>query len=502
MNKWFKIIALSASSVAFGQQAFSIDDAWNYAVQHNANVQKAKIDQTIAEQKVKETIGIGLPQVDVQGKYSNFLNVPVQQFPAGLLPIDIRNLMPQLANLTPDQLLKTYVPLQMGQKHSGTGSVTLTQLLFSGSYFVGLESSKAYKETAALITEKSSISVKQAILMAYTGVIVTDENILTLEENRKVAEKALHDTEVTYKVGLIELQNVEQQQYGYKSLVTNQENLKRTREKLAMTLKYLMGYPMDQPISLVSPLAELVQKNETLVAVDENPNVNEHIDYRLKQNALRLSELKLKLQKSKYLPTLAGFVNSAYNGNSNKFGDLWKGQWYNTSVWGLQLDVPVFSGFQRKWQTEQAKLDVQKAQIDLDETQRSLKNSAYTATVDYQNAYNSFKNAQDLIALSSSIYKKEQIKFKEGMGTSFTLQQAETQLYDAQRQYYQAALNLIQSKNDLDDALGLSTTAANTTNQAIDHTTSQQNRIQNDARNGTTTVPVSPQTPVLTPSKN
>lgn len=503
MNKWFKIIALTASSVAFGQQAFSIDEAWNYAVQHNANVRKAKIDQAIAEQKVKETVGIGLPQVEVQGKYTNFLNVPVQQFPAFMLPQEIRSQMPQLANLTPEQLMKAFIPVQFGQKHTGTAGVTLTQLLFSGSYLVGLESSKAYRETAALVEQKSEISVKQGILMAYTGVIVTDENLLTLEENRKVAEKALHDTEETYKVGLIELQNVEQQQYGYKSLVANIENLKRTREKLAMTLKFLMGYDLNQPIALTSPLAELVAKNENLVAVENNPDVSQHIDFRLRQNALKLSELKLKLQKSKYLPTLAGFVNSAYNGNNNKFGDLWKGKWYNTSLWGLQLDVPVFSGFQRKWQTEQAKLDVQKAQLELDETQRSLKNSAYSATVDYQNAYNSFKNAQELIALSSSIYKKEQIKFKEGMGTSFTLQQAESQLYDAQRQYYQAALNLIQSKNNLDEALGnVTTTASNAANQAINTTNSHQNRVQGDVRNATTTVPATQDAPIITPPKN
>ena len=438
-NKLFNLIAVTAvSAFAFAQQSFTIDEAWQYAVENNVNVKKAKIDQTIAEQKVKETIGIGLPQVDAQGKYTNYLNVPVQLLPAEIF----------------GGPAGTYVPVQFGQKHSGNAGLTLSQILFSGSYLVGLESSKAYKETVALATEKTEISVKQGILMAYTGVLVTDENLKTLEENRKVAEKALRDTEATYKVGLIELQNVEQQQYGYKSLVANQQNLVRTRDQLAMTLKYLMGYPLNEQIALTSNLADVVDRNENLISTAVNPDLSNHIDYRLRENALKLSELKLKLQRSKYLPTLAAFANTSYNGNSNSFGDLWKGKWYNTSLWGLQLDIPIFSGFQRKWQTEQAKLDVEKAKLDLDESSRLLQNNAFSASTDYENAYNSFKNAEDLIALSSSIYKKEQIKFKEGMGTSFTLQQAETQLYDAQRQYYQAALNLIQAKTDLDEALG------------------------------------------------
>lgn len=438
-NRLLTAIAVTAfSAVSFAQQTFTIDESWQYAIEHNVNVQKAKIDQTIAEHKVKETTGIGLPQIDAQGKYTNFLNVPVQLLPAEIV----------------GGPAGTYIPVQFGQKHSGSASATLTQLLFNGSYLVGLQSAKAYKETAALIEEKTELSVKQAILLSYTGVLVTEENIKTLEENRKVAEKALNDTKKTYDLGMIELQNVEQQEYSYKSLVSNLENLQRTKKQLEMALKYLMGFPMDDQITLTSTMDELITKNEQLVALERPDNVSSHIDYRLQRNALTLSELKLKLQRSKYLPTLAAFANTAYNGNSNDFGEMWKGKWYNTSLWGLQLDIPIFNGFQRKWQTEQAKLDVKKAQLDLEDTERNLKNNVFSASVDYDNAMNSFKNAQELIALSSSIYKKQQIKFKEGMGTSFELSQAETQLYGAQSQYYQAAMNLIQAKTKLDEALG------------------------------------------------
>lgn len=440
MNKWLKYIAVFAVSMNVqAQDSFSIDQAWEYAVNHNVNVVKAKIDQTIADQKVKETIGIGLPQLDGQAKYNYFLNIPVQLLPA------------ELAGGQPG----TYIPVKFGQKQNMTAGVTLTQLLFSGSYLVGLESSKAYKETAALISEKTQISVKEGILMAYTGVLVTDENIKTLEENRKVSEKALNDIRETYKVGLTELQNVEQQEFGYKSIVTNQENLERTRKKLLMTLKYLMGYPMEQPIELTSSLEELVTKNETLVEFNDDQDITGHVDYRLKQNALRLNELKLKLQKSKSLPTLGAALASNYNGYNDEFKFFSSKQdWFNTSVIAVQLDIPIFSGLQRHWQTQQAKLEVEKAQLDVSEAARELKNKAYSASVDYDNAYNSFKNAQELIALSSSIYNKQLIKFNEGLGTSFELQQAENQLLDSQRTYYDAAMNLIQAKTKLDEALG------------------------------------------------
>lgn len=439
-NKWLKALALVAFTVQINaQQALSIEESWQYAVDHNVNVQKAKIDRTIADQKVKETIGIGLPQISAQGSYNYFLNIPVQLLPGAVFGGEAG----------------TFIPVQFGQKQTVSGGITMQQLLFNGSYIVGLESAKAYKETAALAEEKTEITIKEAILLAYTGVLVTDENLKTLEENRKVAEKSLYETEQTYKVGLIELQNVEQQQYSYKSIITNQQNFKRTREKLLMSLKYLLGFPMDENLTLTSDLQEIIIKNETLVSLDQNQDVSNHIDYRLGKNAVRLQELLLKLQKSKYLPTLAMAVSSTYNGSADSFNFFKKSQpFFNTSVIALQLDIPIFSGFQKKWQTEQAKLDVKKAELDLNETQRNIKNNVYSASVEYENAYNSYKNAQELVALSSSIFKKQQIKFKEGLGTSLELQQAESQLYNSQNQYYEAALNLIQSKTKLDKALG------------------------------------------------
>lgn len=440
MKRLSKILALALfSPLAFAQQAFTLEDAWRYAAEHNTTVQKAKIDRTIAEQRVKETIGIGLPQVDGQVSYNYFLNVPVQLLPA------------ELAGGPPG----SYIPVKFGQKQNMTAGLTLRQLLFNGSYLVGLQASKAYKETAALAEEKTQISIKEGIMMSYAAVLVLDENIKTLEENRRVVEKSLHDTRETYKVGMVEYQNVEQLEYSYRSLLATQQNLQRNRSQALMALKYLMGYPLEEPLALITPLEEVVRQNEALVDLSENLGVEQHIDYRLKQNALKLSELQLKLQRSKSLPSLGAAVSSNYNAYGDKFTFFNKDQkWFNTSVIAVQLDIPIFSGLQRHWQTEQRKLDVEKAKLDLVDTERALKNTAFSASVDYNNAYNSFRNAQELIELSSSIYKKQRIKFNEGLGTSFDLQQSETQLYDSQAKYYQAAIDLIQAKTKLDEALG------------------------------------------------
>nr|MBP7173265.1 TolC family protein [Cloacibacterium sp.] len=263
-------------------------------------------------------------------------------------------------------------------------------------------------------------------------------------------------TQETYKVGLIEEQNVEQLEYSYKNLISTLANLKRTQEKLEITLKYLMGYPLDQNISLLTSFGEMLEKNKTLVAKEESMDFSNHIDIRLKNNVIKLNELKLKLQKSKALPTLAAALNSSYNGYAGDFTFLNRSQqWFNTSAVALQLDIPIFSGLQRHWQTEQAKLDLEKAKLEKDDTQKNLQNDYFAKAVDYENSYDSYKTAQELINLSSNIYRKQNIKFKEGMGTSFDLQNSETQLFQSQAKYYQAAMELIQAKIKLDKAKGV-----------------------------------------------
>lgn len=431
--------AFMISGFLQAQQSFTVEQTLDYAVAHNVNVKKAKIDQEIASQKVKETTGIGLPQIDAQGTYNYYLKIPVQLLPA------------EIAGGTPG----TYIPVQFGLKQTTSGGITLRQLLFNGSYLVGLQSAKAYRETSALTEEKTEISVKEGIMMAYAAVIVTDENINTLEENIKVAEKTLNDTKETYRVGLTEEQNVEQLQYSYKNLQTNRDNLKRTRTKLLMTLKYLMGYPLDQNLELATTIDQMVEKNQVLVDQNANIDLSNHIDIRLRNNALKVSELQLKYQKSKSLPSLSGFASTTYNGNSNSFTFFDKNQqWFNTSIVGLQLDIPIFSGLQRHWQTQQAKLDVQKAQLDKEDTERSIKRDYYERSVEYNNAFESYKTAQELIKLSTNIYRKEQIKFKEGLGSSFDLQNSESQLYNSQSQLYESAINLIQTKVALDKSKG------------------------------------------------
>lgn len=432
MKNWIKIFALTAfSTQLYAQKNLTIDEAVSYALENNVNVKKAKIDQTIAQQKVKETVGIGLPQVSGQAKYTNYIKIPVMfvTFPGSTEVSEF----------------------PMAQKQNINTGITVSQLLFNGSYIVGLESAKTYKETASLIEEKTEISIKEAVMMTYAGVLATEENIKTLEENKRVLEKNLNDTRQVYKTGLTELQSVEQLEYSYKNLSTVIENLKRTKNKLNNGLKYLIGFPLEEKLELTSTFDEVLDKNKQLIA-RESYDFSNHIDLKLKQNQVRVNQLLLKLEKSKALPSLSTFFSTNANALGSSLDDL---RWNYPTLWGIQLDVPIFSGLQRHWKTEQAKLNLVKAQLDKEDAEKQLQSEYYQKATDYENALASYNTAEDLVKLSSEIYRKQNVKFKEGLGTSFELSQAENQLYEAQTKYYQAAIELIQAKVQLDKAKGI-----------------------------------------------
>lgn len=438
MKNWIKVFALTAFSAPLSaQQSFTMEEALRYALENNINIKKAKIDQTIAKQKVNETVGIGLPKIDGSFRYLNGEN---------------QRQLVDVSNFNSSFPKGTIVPLNFGLPHNNNLGLSVSQLLFNGSYIVGLESSKTYRQTASLIKEKTEISIKEAVMMTYSGILATDENLKTLEDNKRILEKTLQDTRSTYQAGLIELQNVEQLEYSYKNLSTVIENLKRTREKLVFGLKYLIGFPLDQPLLLTSSLEEVLEKNKVLVG-GAQADLSQHVDLKLKENLVKTNKLLLKLERSKALPSLVAFYTPSYVSGGYNFA-LFDNKWFYSANFGFQLDIPVFSGLQRHWRTEQAKLNLVKAQLDREDAEKQLKTEYIQKTNDYENASASYETARDLVKLSSEIYRKQNVKFKEGIGTSFELSQSENQLYEAQTRYYQAAVELIQAKISLDKAKG------------------------------------------------
>jgi outer membrane protein TolC len=251
--------------------------------------------------------------------------------------------------------------LAFGTKHVAIGNLTLSQLIFDGSYLVGLQSAKTYLQISENAKIKTAQEIKEIVINSYGNVLLADESVKILENNKKILEKTLADTKEIFKNGLIEEENVEQLQITLASLTSSLENVKRQKRIAVDLLKLLLGIDLLEELVLIDQLNTLTQNNIDLVLLKKEFEAKNTIDYQIGKNIEKSKELLLKLEKSKALPSLGANVNFGYNAFGDQFQFFSNNQkWFNYSNLGINLQIPIFSSFARSSRTQQAKIAVER----------------------------------------------------------------------------------------------------------------------------------------------
>jgi len=408
-------------------QNFSLQEAIDFALENNRQAKNATLDIEAAKKQKWETTATGLPQINAAVDYQNLIK---QQFES----VDFNQ------DGIPD----------FGAKNSVNASATLSQLLFDGSYLVGLQSAKVYLEISKNSKAKTDLEVRKAVINAYGNVLMAEESVSILENNIKILQKNLDETTKIYENGLEEEESVEQLQITLSSVQSNLNNTKRLKNLAYQMLSITIGLDYNTPIILTDDLESLTVKNILQDGI-EDADVKNTIDYKIAANDKTSKELLLKLEKSKALPTLSAFLSGAYIGNNNEFKFLSDQQkWIGTATFGASLNIPIFSSGMRSAATQRAQINLEKAQINLDETEQQLKLQIEAAKSDFILATEEYENKKQNLNLAERIENKNQTKFFEGVGSSFELRQAQTQLYTAQQEFLQAMLDVINTKAELE----------------------------------------------------
>lgn len=420
--------------------SFTIDEAVTFALSNNYSARIAKLDIDAAIKKKWETTTIGLPQINGKVDYQNWLKQGITLIPS------------EFFGGEPGE----FIEVAFGTKQNLNATLTLTQLLFDGSYLVGLQSAKTYLKIFELSKEKTDQNIREAVINAYGNVLISQESIIILEKNRAVLQKNLNETKAILANGLAEEQDLEQQQITL-STIENQINKANRFEIIAKNLFNLtLGIPIETQVVLKENLEELALSSSDINLINSNFDLNNHIDYQIADNTVVSNELLVKFEKSQALPSLGAFVNySTYANNDNNIFFKNDGNWFNSSLFGVSLNVPIFSSLQRSARTQQAKISLEQAEIALDETSQRLKLQINTAKNKYQFALDYYQTSKQNLALAENIANKEQIKFFEGLSSSFNLTNAQNQLYQKQQDYIQSILEIIQTKVELENALNI-----------------------------------------------
>jgi len=413
---------------------FSLKEAIDYAQNHQSSILNASIDEEIAKNTVKRTIGIGLPQLNGNVNFQDFLKIPT--------------------NLLPGEIFGkpgTQIPAQFGVQYQSSFGLELNQLLFDGSYLVGLQASKTYKELSNKNLKRSRIETAVGVTKAYYSVLVSNEQLSLLDANIERLKKSLNDTKALFANGFVEKIDVDRLTVLNNNLETERGNVIRLLELNLNLLKFQMGMNIQFKLVLKDSIGSL-QVAEFL-ALKDTSAYQERIEYSLLETQKKLNELDLKRYKSLFLPSLSAFGTTSRSLQSNDFLKL-TNRSFPATIIGFRLSVPLLSGGVKTYQVRNAKLEVLKTENNLINLRNGINLEVEQAQTVYRNGLKSLENQKRNMELAKEVLRVTKIKYEQGVGSSIEVTIAETSLKESQNNYINALYDLLINKVNVDRALG------------------------------------------------
>ncbi|MEM7486632.1 MAG: TolC family protein [Bacteroidota bacterium] len=422
------------------QTEYTLSEALKVALEHNLKVINAKRGIKAAQKRKWETIAAGLPHLDGNVDYQNQLKQVVSLVPA------------EFTGGTPG----TFVPVFFGQSQQINANVTLSQLLFDGSYLVGVQATKAFNRSSSNALERTTLEVRKAVVEQYATLLLARTNVSLLTANLNTLEKDLFEIDQVYKNGFAEQEAVEQLKIRVNLTRNNLSNAQRLDTISTQMLNYTLGKPFEETFTPLNTLEELAAYSIEKGLLESDPDVHNSIVYKIAANLKEQRYYELKLAKSQALPKLSAFVNYGATAFNDSFGFLQSDQkWFEASILGVSLKVPLFSSFERKAKSKRAAIALEQAKTRLKDTELQLELQLKEATSNYDQAVASLEHTKENLALSTRIADKNRIKFFEGIGSSFDFRAAQLQLYQSQGEYLGAMQQVINSTVELITLLNL-----------------------------------------------
>lgn len=419
----FQSIVLVSASTAYGQAdsvqtQLSLKSAVEYAVKNNLSVKNSQLDLQIAKKKIWETTAIGLPQVNGTANYQHTFNVPTADFGGQ--------------------------PIKLGTADNTTWDVTVSQLIFSGEYIVGLRAAQVYKEVSERNLIKSENDIRESVSQSYYLALVVDENVRILKETQVVTNNTLSDVIALGKEGIVEEINVDQVRILKATIDNAVSNLERQAALAKKLLLFQLGYDLSVPVTLTDNLNDIVSSTEFTRYLDLSLTLENNADYNVVKVAEKLQKLNVDRYKTMFLPTISGFYRHQEQLKAAAFNFQPK------DVAGITLSLPIFTSGSRLSQLSQAKKEYEKTKNNRLSVERGLNLQFEQSKNTFASSYSSYLTHKENLTLSKKIFDQTMVKYKEGVASSTDLHQAETQLLDTQSKYFSALSELLNAKVSLD----------------------------------------------------
>lgn len=437
---WAMIGLVSPFLIAYKSRAqsnptfFSIKECVNYASQNNSNIKIARYDKDYGQKQIKQVMGRALPQANVNGNYQDRLKVPLLVSPA-------------FAALG-------YGNIRSGYQYNSNLSGEITQMVFDPSFSIGLKAAKENMQLYHQSIQKISIQTAFNIATSYYQVIVLQEQLKLLKTNKSTIEQTLAVTELQFRNGVAKEVDVKRLRVNENSINSQLKQTINSLEQAYNDLKYNMGMSLEQSIAL-SDTTLTFFKDER---VKPEVRVENRIEYKIGRTNLELQQLNIKNNLRGYLPTLTAYANYNFVGQGANFG-LYKTEannWidYTSSTVGLRVNIPIFDGFQRSAQVQQAKIKTQQQAENVKLIRQNINLEASNSYTQYENTLRRIESERANVDLANEVYQITQLEFEEGVSSSTDLVNSELSLRQAQNTFTKALLDLYVARLNYEKAAG------------------------------------------------
>ena len=425
-------------------QSFSLQQAIEFALKNNISIQNSELDVKIAEAKKKETTGIGLPQVSGNFDAKEFWEIPTTVLPNFIAPL--------LG--APPGTYDEFVTAKFGVRYNLTAGLSASQLLFNSDYLIGLQASKVYTDLAKKEITRNRIDVIANVSKAYYRAMVNQQNLKVIDINIERLKLLKEQTKAMFEAGFVEAADVDRSELLYNNLIAEKQKVSRLFALSDALLKFQMGYDINNSI-IISDSLDINNLPSSNLIESGKSNVSSRIEYQTIENSIKLQELDLKRNRYSILPTVAFYSSLSATNLRNEFREIsWSNRWYPTGVFGISVNQPIFSGFQKKYKTDQVALNLQKSQNNLKQFESAANLEVQNSATMFNNSIQNLQTQQKNLQLAEKIYKSSKVKFDQGSISGLDLFVSLTSLKEAQNNLYTAIFDVLNSKIDLDKALG------------------------------------------------
>lgn len=414
--------------------AMTLEECIEFAMQNNRQLQNSRLEKSIAKENIDEVISTGYPQIDGQANIQNYFEIPVTIIP------DFND--PESGRFTEAQFLLPW------QAQAG---ITANQLLFDGTFFLGI---KAARELSAL-TEKQVYQSQEDLVVnvskAYYTALISQEQLSILEANIERVQRLYKETDALFTEGFAEKIDVERLQISLNNLELDHQKASRMLRISIDILKFQIGLPVTSELALTENISAMLEPSLETFSV-ENFAVQDKIEYKVLQGQRELQLLNIKRYKVEHLPKVYAFGSYNWNrqwefNSDNRFS-------YFQGVWGIQLDVPLFDGFRKRALIRRSKLELYQIDNNIDDFENNALMQLRTSERSVLNAINSLESTRKTLELAEKIYRIARVKYKEGVGSSLEINDAETQLKEAESNLLRSTYDYLTARLDWEKASG------------------------------------------------